>query len=436
MANQEPVKTGDMGTLKVYVEGEPHNENLDGVILNRPAPRGGAFLISRRVPREVWREMKAAGAWYMSEDDLEELDMFTSEPGWRYSLAALEVLLRHGYSLEIRGGVVSTINDLHALFTEEAKAEWRAQQRREREEQERRKKEEQERRQAEMEEDARRYREWLGELSRHGMPLTNEDKRAAVRRLLANHPDWSSREIARRVGCSHPTVESVRREMTEEAAASGKVYQMPEGRVVQRGDQTYVYTAPQTERVPVWQLENTVRGYLKGVGDRDAQIAFLEHIRSDRYRFPDDLDALLPTPRSKRDVIQALNNVLEQLRQANAVASVDAKPVATLVEDEVDRIKGLLVAEDWQGLRRALGDVDDAWMYLSAALTSIYTAVNLDDMRAASRCLTAAVLMSPLQKGDRLCRECGGALLLIRRRGQKVHICRECGREGGEDGSG
>lgn len=41
-------------------------------------------------------------------------------------------------------------------------------------------------------------------------PLTRAERKAAARRLVADHPDWSDREIARRAGVSHTTVGALR----------------------------------------------------------------------------------------------------------------------------------------------------------------------------------------------------------------------------------
>ena len=42
------------------------------------------------------------------------------------------------------------------------------------------------------------------------LPLTRGEKHAAIARLVAEHPEWSDREIARRVGVDHKTVGSLR----------------------------------------------------------------------------------------------------------------------------------------------------------------------------------------------------------------------------------
>jgi len=52
--------------------------------------------------------------------------------------------------------------------------------------------------------------------SRHGLPLTRKDRRAAVRRIVAHHPEWSDRRIAALAGVSPKTVASVRNCSTEE----------------------------------------------------------------------------------------------------------------------------------------------------------------------------------------------------------------------------
>lgn len=44
----------------------------------------------------------------------------------------------------------------------------------------------------------------------HGRPLTLSDRRAFAARLLRSHPDWSDREIGRRVGLVQPTIGKIR----------------------------------------------------------------------------------------------------------------------------------------------------------------------------------------------------------------------------------
>ncbi|MBR7838113.1 winged helix-turn-helix transcriptional regulator [Actinospica durhamensis] len=55
----------------------------------------------------------------------------------------------------------------------------------------------------------------------HGLPLSLEDRRAAGRRILETHPQWSDRMIARTVGLSPNTVGALRRRQADAAEASG-----------------------------------------------------------------------------------------------------------------------------------------------------------------------------------------------------------------------
>lgn len=52
-------------------------------------------------------------------------------------------------------------------------------------------------------------------------PLTRIEKRAAVRRLVKEHPDWKDREIARIAGVSHPFVASQRSAFNRTTSAIG-----------------------------------------------------------------------------------------------------------------------------------------------------------------------------------------------------------------------
>lgn len=149
--------------ITVTVESEPHTEDLSGVILNRPAPQGGSFLIDRRLDRRVWSQMKAAGASYWSADDLEDVDMFDAVPGWRYSGAAIEVLLSNGYSLALRGATVTTIEQWRALWTNEAKAVYRTRIAQERQDAERAEQERRAAAAAEREAKGAAYAAWQAE---------------------------------------------------------------------------------------------------------------------------------------------------------------------------------------------------------------------------------------------------------------------------------
>jgi len=116
-AEQEAAEGRDI--LRFHCELQPHKEDLSDTVLNRAAPRGGAFLVHQRIPKEEWNELKEAGAWYWSKDDLEQMDMFWSDGGWRYSLGALEAALKLGYAVQVGDELpVTNVEDLRALFFE------------------------------------------------------------------------------------------------------------------------------------------------------------------------------------------------------------------------------------------------------------------------------------------------------------------------------
>lgn len=102
--------------IGVAVESRPHAEKLDGVLLNRPAPNSGAFILHARLERSVWERLKAAGASYYSQDDIDDFDMFEAEPGWRYSLAAIQELTLCGFAALIEGEVFISPDALAAYF--------------------------------------------------------------------------------------------------------------------------------------------------------------------------------------------------------------------------------------------------------------------------------------------------------------------------------
>jgi hypothetical protein len=103
--------------LRFHCELRPHDKDLSDVVLNRAAPQGGAFLMHRRIPKDEWNELKDAGAWYWSNEDLEQMDMFWSNGGWRYSVDALEAALDLGYAVQVGDELpVTNVEDLRALF--------------------------------------------------------------------------------------------------------------------------------------------------------------------------------------------------------------------------------------------------------------------------------------------------------------------------------
>jgi hypothetical protein len=286
----------------------------------------------------------------------------------------------------------------------------------------------------------------------HGLPLSNADKRAASRRLLRLHPEWSDREIARRVGASHPTVGKVRRAMETGAGASGKGYQMPEARVVTRGDQTYEYAPPEqgetpdtSDYVPVWTLERGLRSYLDEHGDDVAdRIAEVEEILHHRD-YERVTDHLAGPRRSKRDVVQALNNVLEQLCQRTGSRKPPLKPDSPPRADgslsatdatahpagRVQHFKQALVSGDGRKLRRLVADHSPS-LFINA-LRAVFARDGCDVWRAATSCLIEAIESTrPLRlrdaEGERACPECGGRVIHVSANGKRARdICVACG---------
>lgn len=103
--------------ILVECESRPHWEDLTDQMLNSPAPTGGSFLVHSRVEKGIWNRMKAAGAVYYSRETLEDFDMFHSEPGWRYSLAAISELFSAGFALRIGDEVFISASDLNDHYS-------------------------------------------------------------------------------------------------------------------------------------------------------------------------------------------------------------------------------------------------------------------------------------------------------------------------------
>jgi hypothetical protein len=94
-SKKQAIKKANIGAGCVYFhcESAPHDEDLTGVILTRPAPQGGTFTVEHRLSEEMFSRIKKYGRYY-SADFLEECDMFYSAPGWRVVKEAIEELLK------------------------------------------------------------------------------------------------------------------------------------------------------------------------------------------------------------------------------------------------------------------------------------------------------------------------------------------------------
>jgi hypothetical protein len=323
--------------------------------------------------------------------------------------------------------------------------------------------------------------------TRHGLPMTSADKRNAVRRLLHLHPDLASREIARKVGCSHNTAEAVRAEI---AAASGQIAQMdgPQPRTVTRAGSTYTYNPPaQPEYAEIFQIENCLTNYLdvrfgrKSLANFNAQprLDCLQAIiQFDCEQLPNNLR--LPDHYRKSDLKQAIHNVLEQVkaRERQRLAGDDGDdghdaPEGAVVTwpstsvpsvpsvDTVDDVRGepfytALIGGSSISLISALENCNldslDASRTLERALINIFGGSNPARRAIASRvildliqdairdlqteidediALEEAQAASPA--GDNVpdavgCPECGGFLIRISQNNGPTHlVCRDCG---------
>lgn len=86
------------GAISFHCESAPHDEDLSEVILTRPCPNSGSFTLTHRIPAEVFSKIKKFGVYY-DHDFLEECDMFSSVPGWRFGKEAIETLLRDNFKV-------------------------------------------------------------------------------------------------------------------------------------------------------------------------------------------------------------------------------------------------------------------------------------------------------------------------------------------------
>jgi ParB-like nuclease domain len=73
--------------------------------------------------------------------------------------------------------------------------------------------------------------------TRSGLPLTREDRRAVIRRLLSGRPHWSDRKIASLAGVDHKTVGAVRKLSNGEFPQAGSGARTTSGREEDRADE-------------------------------------------------------------------------------------------------------------------------------------------------------------------------------------------------------
>lgn len=159
----------------------------------------------------------------------------------------------------------------------------------------------------------------------HGLRRTNADKRRAVETLLRDEEwgQWSNREIARRCKVDEKTVRNIRETLTAENPQSEpaeRTYTTKHGTTATMNvaGQRQAAQERAEQFVEVWQLERGVRAMIaeSGTPDKAIHARYLREARDNpggvRWSY---LLKFLPSPHRQRDVIQALNNVIEQLRQ-------------------------------------------------------------------------------------------------------------------------
>lgn len=84
------------GAIYFRCESAPHEEDLSKLILTRPCPNEGSFILCQRVSKDIFALIKRFGVYYDAEF-LEDCDMFNSDTGWRFTYQAIDTLRKLGY---------------------------------------------------------------------------------------------------------------------------------------------------------------------------------------------------------------------------------------------------------------------------------------------------------------------------------------------------
>jgi hypothetical protein len=229
---------------------------------------------------------------------------------------------------------------------------------------------------------------------------------------LELHPEWSDREISRRLSVSHPFVGKVRKAMAAEAEASGNDYQMPEERVVQRGDQTYTYTPPERDE--------------------------------GKEKSPSvDPESQQPTSNAPQSTVSPQSPSAPPQPQST---QPNEDPRLSVV------IREHLIAGDVEGFLEALSQVELDDYYQPATPSDFYSAINCvfgggsdayvdrRQQREAVRCLYDALTgttQAPKAEAEEAkkstftgdtCPDCGGRIIHVSANGKPARdVCMECG---------
>lgn len=179
----------------------------------------------------------------------------------------------------------------------------------------------------------------------HGLRRTNNDKRRAVVRLLSDPEwsQWSDREIGRRCAVSHQFVNNLRSELSvnglqisgRRVTRGGAEYTMQTAGIGQPAQSEQIGRQPASQAfAPIWELGHALYAHLRAsipMGDDwlyVAEVALVElrERGDDAPRWPEVVAAMPPC--RKGDLVQAIHNTLEQVRQAQRLQAKPADAAA------------------------------------------------------------------------------------------------------------
>lgn len=173
--------------------------------------------------------------------------------------------------------------------------------------------------------------EWaaLAANTKHGLRRSRATKQRVTKNALLHEKGagLSDREIARWCQVDHKTVGKIRADLV----ASGEIPQIDERTVTRNGTEYTQAAKAEPTYISVWNLELGIQAWLNSKWYRAPKVHMevLTDIKNKKVKGPERLQELvngdiLAGPRRKRDVVQAVNNVLDQMEQA-ATAKPDTR---------------------------------------------------------------------------------------------------------------
>lgn len=229
----------------------------------------------------------------------------------------------------------------------------------------------------------------------HGLRRTSADKRRAVATLLEDEEwrQWSAAEIARRCKVDDKTVAAVKRDLqldslviTSEIRSDNQTVKFTDRSGHERTMATGKIgkTREEPKRLEVWEIETHVWRWLRGNLPAEDQIPYLENFHKWENRQPVTIwitsQQSDQRPWRARDLIQASNNILDQLRQRTSKIEQSVATVEETPEPEPEPIytKNAVQSNPWTN-PRAIGDVT-IWKADSRNLTDDTTSIPLVDL--------------------------------------------------------